>query len=1183
MYLKRIEMRGFKSFADKTVVEFQEGVTCVVGPNGSGKSNITDAVRWVLGEQRPKTLRGSKMEDVIFNGTKQRKSLGLAEVTLVFDNTAHFFPLEYEEIAVTRRVHRSGEGEYWINQMPCRLKDIRELFMDTGIGREGYSIIGQGRIDEILSQNKDERRMIFEEAAGIVKFKSRKSETERKLKATGENLDRILDILSEIEVRIEPLRAESEKAKRYLSLSESIRNIELKEFSTRYQQCESATAEVKTETDSHRREIEILEGKLRDYRAQYDADESALYALKQSLHNMEDELHEATNKESRMQGERQVLQEKIDNAELNIQRLLEESEEMDQSIKALESALEAFDEEYMNVSRNHENMKLESEAIQLKYTAAGERIASMRAGQASDRSEAIQLLNAIEVKKNDRERTQQYLISLDEKIQAVRSDSEKQKSAILDNDNEAGEMESAHTVLSEEQEALAHEKSELQARRKLYREQDVELELKIDQSKQEVSKVKTECDLLKQMEQDFSGYDQGVKAVLKHLGNTPGFHGVLASLIEVPKAYEVAIEVALGRAIQNIVCEKISDAKVGIDYLRKNNIGRVTFLPLENFDRSGEMEGAFLNEAGVIGLASRLVTCDDAYSNIVKHLLGRTLIVDRFETAARLIQDKKFPVRVITLKGDVLIPGGAITGGSYKSRMSNVLGRKRRISDLETETVNLRASLDKMIAERATLMEIIQENEQKRTDLEARESELNLEKVRLENALENLKQWRNANLERQEKLASDYEALLQEKQLSEEALMALSAEIDSAQERVDVLERGQSVAKESLDAAEREMNALSDAAMSLKIELASLEQTMAFKQRERKRTESDLKSAREKYELRLEQSETFAKQRNIFKENLDALTFEIESLSGEKGEMHTAIQEKNRLEKDGESALKVLGEGISELMRGLDGHKEAMHRIDVKSARLEAEKEAVVSELWERYDMSIGQAMLVEAIEHFSKSDIRAMKQELKDMGPVNVKAPEEYAAVSERYTFMNSQREDLAQAADQLKKVILDLEKQMTRQFKHYFETISKNFEETFKVLFGGGVSELILADEDDVLNCDIDIIAQPPGKKLQSINLLSGGEKALTAIALLFAILNTKPSPFCILDEIEAALDDVNVQRFASFIKNHADRSQFVIITHRKGTMEVAEALYGVTMEEYGISKILSVKLEDAQETMI
>lgn len=1174
-------MRGFKSFADKTVIEFKNGVTCVVGPNGSGKSNITDAVRWVLGEQRVKTLRGSKMEDVIFSGTKHRKSLGLAEVKLIFDNSQQFFPLEYDEISIVRRVHRSGESEYLLNRMPCRLKDVRELFMDTGIGREGYSIIGQGRIDEVLSNNKDERRMLFEEAAGIVKYKSRKTETEKKLKTTSDNLLRIQDILSEIEDRVEPLRIESERAERYIELSEILRNIELQAFAKRYTNCEQSILEVFKNRAEIQDQIKALSERQTDLKNDYDTKDSALYGINQKLRTLEDELHEVMNLESKTLGEKQLMIEKISNFDSNIKRIKDEINEVEEHILKIEEEKNQQIRERDDISDKKSSLIAKIESVSLLKEEALIELSRMKSENDFERQETIDLLNEIEIKNREIDNFSRFVGQLTEKLNAIDETIRVQNEMIESSKEERSQIQGQIDQMNTEHDALNGKLADQLKSLKFFKDKKNSTVTKHDAATKELSQLLTEKKLLTTMEEEFEGYDKGVKEILKRLPDKEGIRGIVATLIEVPKDYEVAIEIALGKALQNIVCDRVSDAKRSIEFLRKNDLGRVTFLPLENLGGKGEQSDRvdkMKKIKGFIGVASDLVKIDSEFSKMVEHLLGRIVIVDNFETASELLKIDNLRYKIITLKGDVLVPGGHITGGSFKSRVSNVLGRKRRIGELGQRINVLHEETSISESEIVQLDGLIESEEHAIKILRDSIDTLRMEKLRLENHNENQEQWHKNNLEQLTKLNRDYDTLETEKKSTIEAIDDRRLEIEAAERRAKSLETQLTDIGAGITKIESELQGHIDSLTTFKIELASVEQNYEFKTKELSRIEDDYKTTLQKNNLRISQLSTYEKSKMEISGMVTTISDSIEKLGDKMISLRANIEENYRVKRTHSESIGVLTRDISEMTRLQDQYKEELHRLEVRMAKLEVEKDLVIADLWDKYEMSIAEALQVE--HNYPKTEVKQLKNDLKMLGTVNVNAIKEYEEVSERYKFLSEQKKDLSEAIKQLEKIIKELDHKMIELFKTHFELINTHFKDTFITLFNGGVAELLLTDYDDLLNCDIDIIAQPPGKKLQSINLLSGGEKALTAIALLFAILKTKPSPFCILDEIEAALDDVNVYRFAAFIKEYAEKSQFVVITHRKGTMEIADTLYGVTMEEYGISKILSVKLEDVEE---
>ncbi|HAS74103.1 MAG TPA: chromosome segregation protein SMC [Clostridiales bacterium UBA8960] len=1179
MYLKQVEMRGFKSFADKTVVEFKEGVTCVVGPNGSGKSNITDAVRWVLGEQRVKTLRGNKMEDVIFSGTKHRKSLGLAEVKLTFDNSNQFFPLEYDEISIVRRVHRSGDSEYLINQMPCRLKDVRELFMDTGIGREGYSIIGQGRIDEILSNNKEERRLLFEEAAGIIKYKSRKIESEKKLKATTENLLRIQDIISEIEDRVEPLRMESERAKQYIEITEALKSIELNYYSKRYLECEQSLLDILGQLREFEDQLKAIDERHDDLKLSYNEKDGQMVALNREIRALEALYHERLNDESKTIGEKELIQEKKANTKGNIARILQELEELeDEKNRILKNIEYLIDEKAVL----EEEKRIGTDAlndIQIKLDLARQNLEDKKTENDINRKDVIDKLNLIELKKQENETLERMSLSLRDKLAQIQKHIEGQKALIEQSHQDKAVIIEKLSELNVEKLSLNKSTAETIQFLEYNKKEHNDLLKQYDQTKQTLSQSQTELKLLNTLEEEFDGYDKGVKDILVSLEDQTGIIGIVASLIEVPKKYEIAIEVSLGRAIQNIVCERISDAKRSIEYLRKNDLGRVTFLPLENLDEKGQQSEQLTHvksEKGFIGIAKDLIKVEKRYEKLAEFLLGRILIVEDFETASRMIRIKNLKYKVITLSGDILVPGGAISGGSFKSKVSNILSRKRRITELQALAAKLEIEHHQQNVALQQFSLTIADQEDALRQLRAELDRISLEIVKLEHMRDNHTQVVDASQEVNDKYEADFQTLNLELEESRAKIDENMLLIENSKGFVSEVESSLFECNTSILELEASVTDFGEAYNTLKMKMASLEQSLAFKNREINRIDEDLELHNQKIDMRKNQIVGFSDHAETFETHIESLIEKINQIKSEVAKCKEEIAEKTSIKQSEYKALDAISKEMTMLLQKHEEAKENIHKLDVKKVKLEVEKDTVTAELWEKYEMSIAEALQVEEVP-YQKNEMKQLRFDLKMLGTVNIGAIKEYEEVSTRFEFLSEQKKDLLDAVQQLEKIIADLEKKMIVMFKENFDIINEHFKGTFKALFNGGDAELLLADYDDILDCDVEIIAQPPGKKLQSINLLSGGEKALTAIALLFAILSTKPTPFCILDEIEAALDDVNVFRFADFIRDYAKNSQFIIITHRKGTMEIADTLYGVTMEEYGISRVLSVQLEE------
>lgn len=1179
MFLKAIEMRGFKSFADKTVVSFGEGITCVVGPNGSGKSNITDAVRWVLGEQRAKTLRGAKMEDVIFSGTRHRKALGLAEVRLIFDNTDHFFPIDYHELEVTRRIHRSGESEYFINQMPCRLKDIRELIMDTGIGREGYSIIGQGRIDEILSANREDRRLIFEEAAGITKYKYRRVEAEKKLVRTQDNLSRIQDILNEVEGQLEPLREDSERASMYLNMSENLKAIEVGDFVRRFERCEARRIEdQKAYADLEAERRMILEDE-RLSRERYEAQDAEVFSCNTRLRDLETELYTLQSAIQKNTSERALIEEKRLHTGKDRQRIEVELRAFEDGRDGIQEKREALDSEMVQLTTRLDRLAAQSTDQKREFEDREQALTRDRAALETIRRAVLDALNQIEVDKQGAEHQVRLIEALKEK-QCALTDSESAFNQSLEAHRSVQQdHESRLTALRAAQQQGDRQKEGYLNRSAFLREALEQARRDADKAHEQRMTIQAEYNLLKALEDEYDGYDQGVKEILSRLEDKRGIVGVVAELISVSKRYEKAIEVALGRSVQHMVCASASDAGRMIRFLHKNDLGRVTFLPLDSLEGSDPQQ-LQLKQArsvqGFIGVAGDLVESAPAHRVMVDYLLGRVLLAESFESAREIAAIPGIKYKVITLEGDVLNPRGSITGGRFKGRISNILGRKRRIEELEVASEACGMRFDEAERRRE---DFERERQVNAASLESISRELDaaaLEISKLEHAQESRDRQYELDMARKQEFERDRNRLEADLSAAMSSQAAMLARAASAADTVAALEVEILEKKSASERLEGEVDALRNQLTQLQIEMAGVAQERSFLKREQDRIEDEVSGFEHKKELRRAHIHTLEEEEAAYSVQLEGLAEQCQALEADMSATKAAI-EAHRAKRDAlQEALRGIAQHLEQLLSKKEVLNTAHHKLDIQQAKLEVERDGIIAELFDKYDMSIAQAYEIPRADA-SQAELKRLRNAIKAMGPVNLGAIEAYAALSERYTFLNGQRGDLLAAMAQLNQIIEELERKMTKLFLDHFAKVQVFFKETFQQLFGGGDAGLELLDMEDVLNCDIEIVAQPPGKRLQSLNLLSGGEKALTAIGLLFAILSTKPTPFCILDEIEAALDDVNVFRFSEFITRYAVQSQFIVITHRKGTMESADTLYGVTMEEYGVSKILGVQLAD------
>ena len=1181
MYLKRLELQGFKSFADKTILEFKPGITSVIGPNGSGKSNISDAIRWVLGEQSMKSLRGAKSEDIIFAGTQSRKSLGFEEVSIFIDNSDAKLPIEYSEVTVTRKLYRNGETGYFINKTPCRLKDILELFMDTGIGKDGYSIIGQGKIDEILSNKSEDRRHIFEEAAGIVKYRTRKQESEKKMEQTKLNLLRINDILTEIEGNIEPLKAQSEKAKQYLNLREELKNIEVGLFvyniNTYKEKLEQIIKDEEIMTSQRNTENE----KLTSIQSLKDSLKQELDEITTQIEQMQNIGFESTNKIEKINSEIGISKERIQNNIANKERLESEIKELRIRIQELQEEEKQRQEKKANLFQNKEKFEeelkqKEKELAKLTKTLSDKEL-------------------EIEAKKQKIETNtdKKYEVLADINTQEANYENlEKRKKTLkIELENVISELDSTRDNKQE----LSKKFYEIQSKRNIVsnnlQQETTEKEScmnKIKDFEEEINKLNYQMNMkdarhkfLLETEKEKEGYIKSVKELLldcdKNSQLKKGMHGVLANLISVNKEYELAIEMCLGQALQNVVTETEEDAKKLVEHLRNNNLGRASFLPISSI-RGKRIENVISNGMkGVIGIASDLVKCDKKYSQIVLNLLGRTVVVEDMNIGISLAKMNNYSFRIVTLKGDVISSSGSITGGSVATKTVNILGRSREIEELEKEIKKLSKKIEEITLQKQKYLESITEVIEKVAGLEKELQDIeivyaaeNQKMVSIEENIYKLEQRRDKLKEEELSINKQKEESIKQKEEKEQEVEKLNSEIKSLSEEV---EQFATVNKDN----QKYIDDLNFDITNLKISVSSFIESEASIEEFVERIRQEILNNNNNIENKNNTLNQAIKENAELQIKIDNLNSKIEQIKAEVNNSSENIEKLKQLRTEKNELLDKKEEEITNQFSILEGLKEQIVKMDFKKTKLEQDIEQLINTLWNEYEITPNNAGEYKKPNNIAQAqkEVSSIREKIKDLGSINIDSIEEYKKISERYDFMCEQRLDLENTVAKLRKVISEMTQTMEQQFKEKFEIINKNFNEVFIELFGGGKAELILTDEDNVLECGIDIRVQPTGKKLQNMMLLSGGEKAFTAIALLFAILKINPAPFCILDEIEAALDDVNVYRFAEYLKKFSQASQFLVITHRKGTMEVADTVYGVTMEENGISKLLSMKL--------
>ena len=1181
MYLKRLELQGFKSFADKTVLEYKPGITAVIGPNGSGKSNISDAIRWVLGEQSMKSLRGSKSEDIIFAGTQARKSLGFAEASIVIDNTDGKLPIEYSEVTVTRKLFRSGETGYYINKTPCRLKDILELFMDTGIGKDGYSIIGQGKIDEILSNKSEDRRHIFEEAAGIVKYRTRKQESEKKLEQTKLNLLRINDILTEIEANIEPLHIQAEKAKEFLKLREELKSIEVGLFVFNISQYKEKLQQLLNDEEILNSQKEQEDNKMQNLQEIKEKLKQEIDNITEQIEKMQNIGFESSNKIERINSEIGISKERIQNNGINKERIEKEILETNSRIDDLEEERKQKIEKKTTLTTNKEKFEKELnqkekelQDLSKKLTDKELEIEEKKKRVENNVDSKYEISNQI----NMQEAIYENLQKREKQLK------EEKKSVISELDSERSNKQE----LSQSFYNIEKRKNDAEKNLKEKSSQKDNCMQKIKEFDDEINKLSYEIRLkdsrhkfLVETEKEKEGYIKSVKSLLQECEKNEelkkGVNGIFANLISVNKDYELAIEMCLGQTLQNIVTDTEEDAKKLIEYLRENNLGRASFLPVSSI-KGKRLERVTKNSIeGVIGIASDLVKCDKKYEQIVLNLLGRTVIVKDMDSAIALAKTNSYSFRIVTLKGDIISTSGAISGGSVAKKTVNILGRSREIEELEKLLKELESKFKNINEEKekysTSITEVIEETAKLEKDLQEVDITYATEKQKMlavEERILKLEERLNKQKEEEVSIEKQKQDAINLKTEKEKQIEKLDLEI---KELNNVIEQFALSNKDN----QKYIDDLNFDITNLKISVSSFDESENSIDEIVQRIDQDIQSNKQSIENKNNNLKQLELESKELEQKIIELKNSIETIKNEVENSSKEIEKlkNNRIERN-ETLAKTEKE-ISEKLVILEDLKSQLLKMDVKKQKINQDIEILINNLWEEYELTPNNVTEYKKPDNVAvaQKQVNELRGKIKDLGSINIDSIEEYKKTKERYDFMNEQRLDLENTVGKLRKVIQEMTETMKVQFKEKFAIINKNFNEVFVELFGGGKAELILEDEENILECGIEIRVQPTGKKLQNMMLLSGGEKAFTAIALLFAILKINPAPFCILDEIEAALDDVNVYRFAEYLKKFSKDTQFLVITHRKGTMEAADTVYGVTMEENGISKLLSIKL--------
>ena len=1185
MYLKNIEVQGFKSFAQKINFEFHNGITGIVGPNGSGKSNVGDAVRWVLGEQSAKQLRGGNMQDVIFSGTETRKPLSFASVAITLDNSDHKLPVEFNEVTVTRRLYRSGESEYLINGSACRLKDINEMFYDTGIGKEGYSIIGQGQIDRILSGKPEERRELFDEAAGIVKFKRRKNTTIKKLQDEQANLVRVTDILSELTRQLGPLERQSETARIYLAKRDTLRELDVNSFLLENEQ---SARELKELEDKNVRASEELEENQEAYeqtKVEYDRLEEELEQLNSQMDQLREETQNKAIRRQQLDGEIKVLREQILAGTQNEEHYRSRLKTIESDVKERQESLETQEEEksqlHAAVTVARKRQGDEEERLQNIQAQIEECTQAVENGK----NEIIELLNSRATTRGKAQRFDTMMEQIDIRKAGI---SQRQLHLKTEEAKQQTELEKAKekfqgitSLIQEMNQECQRLDGEVHKITEELKKQNNQMEVGQSAYHREASRLES----LKNITERYDGYGNSIRRVMEQKDRAPGIRGVVADLIQVNKEYEIAIETALGGSIQNIVTDNEQTAKQMIEYLKKNRFGRATFLPLNSINtKSGFNQREALKEPGVIGLASELVTTGTEYAGLATYLLGRVLVVDHIDHAIAIARKYRHSLRMVTIEGESFSPGGSMSGGSFKNN-SNLLGRRREIEELESSVKALKSDMDKMQRD-------IDDNRSRRNVMRDTiadfQEKLRQQYVAQNTAKMNINQVESRIREIQEGYGDIQREQLEIRRQIEEARAdhnKIAEELKASQQDEKELETFIQTRQGELEEWKQQEQEVSRKLEALRLEASTALQKESFAKETLERLNHEIETLCQEEEeihetLKLGSEENEKKRQSV--ENLEAV---ITTLAEEENTARTQLESWQRTKEEKNTSHKAFFEKRDELSSKISLLDKECYRLKSQIEKLEEHREAQISYLWNEYEITPNSALQYKKEEFTNlgamKKEIAQVKDEIRKLGNVNVNAIEEYKEISERHTFLSAQYEDLKTAEAQLENIIKELDEGMRRQFTEKFQDIQREFDKAFKELFGGGKGTLELEEDVDILEAGIRIISQPPGKKLQNMMQLSGGEKALTAIALLFAIQNLKPSPFCLLDEIEAALDDSNVGRFAGYLQKLTKNTQFIIITHRRGTMNAADRLYGITMQEKGVSTLVSVDLVENQLT--
>ena len=1179
MYLKSLEVHGFKSFANKIVFDFHNGITGIVGPNGSGKSNVADAVRWVLGEQSAKQLRGASMQDVIFAGTENRKPLSYAYVAITLDNSDHQLPVDFEEVTVARRVYRSGESEYLINGNTCRLKEVSELFYDTGIGKEGYSIIGQGQIDRILNGRPEERRELFDEAAGIVKFKKRKVTAQKKLESERENLVRINDILSELERQVGPLERQSEKARTYLKKKEELKEYDVNMFLLESDRISVEKKEVEEKYQIADDEMKQVNASYENIKAEYEKLGHDMEEMDQKINTLRENINQTSSTRQKLESQIQILNEQIHTAEMTDEHL---QSRLDAIQKEKDERLEAkkgYDEQKAQLDEQLASIDERRKKAQEQLQRIQEELARCNSGMESGQSELIQLLQ----NKASIQAKQQRFDTMLEQCNIRKAELNKR---LLDRKAQEEGLDSVLEEYTKDLEAvqqsieeLKNLEAELEKKNKDWKVKIIETNRGIESTQTEYHKQQSRLESLRNIAERYDGYGNSIRKVMEQKSEHKGLLGVVSDLIQVDKEYETAIETALGGNIQNIVTEDEETAKQMIAYLKKNRLGRATFLPLTSVSaKANPKNEAALGETGVIGLANKLVKCDPKYDEIAAYLLGRVLVVDTIDHAIALAKKHHYSLHMVTLEGEYLSPGGSMTGGAFKNS-SNLLARNREIEELEIQVNQLKDELKKLRERKddietaiALNADEVEENKEKLQGLLIRK---NTAQMNVERAI----QQRNESESVFEGLRKESEGIKRQVEEIKQNKQQTLEELEFSKNREKEIEEESKKYQAIVDEQTKEEARASEILSGIQLEVASITKTIEFAQENIDRVEAELEKFDAERESLVENAAHAKEDALQKKKDIEEIQKTIDASATTNSELDEELKRSKEIREKMSEDYKGFFKKQEEISQRRNDLDKEIFRLSNQREKLAESEELQTNYMWTEYELTPHTALELQK-DIYKDADalkklIREVKDEIRKLGDVNVNAIEEYKDVSKRYGDLKTQHDDIVEAEATLVGIIEELDEGMRRQFSEKFAEIQREFDSSFKQLFGGGKGTLELVDEEDILECGIRIIAQPPGKKLQNMMQLSGGEKALTAIALLFAIQSLKPSPFCLLDEIEAALDDSNVSRYANYLNKLTQNTQFIVITHRRGTMTAADRLYGITMQEKGVSTLVSVNL--------